>query len=625
MTWKIVREQVLDLGRGLVSLGVEKDDRVALFSESRPWWIVADQAIQAAGATGVPFYSTLTEAELAFMIKDSGTRVLIASTVDKAELALRLRQEGVPLSTIIVMEPWSGGRPDNLYTVSETMERGRRHMPAGELEDMIDSVDPHDTASIIYTSGTTGNPKGVVLTQGNWTANIRQASNSTLVRRQKERNLHLVHLVHLPLCHVYGRTTDYHVGGLHLGGVLVFAERYDTLARDIREIRPNVIISIPRFFEKLYDAVQSRAESLSPRTRALFKWAMAAGTKYAESMATGKALDTGDMLKLAAADRLVFSRIKKNAGLDRLVLGVSGGGRLPEKVCNFIRALGIQLNEGYGLTETCAVLNFNEPEILDLSEENLTRRDNRMIEWLVDVMVESQARGLSPFAGFLRSIKLFIAYRRIGYRLRVKPGTVGRPVVDTEEKIADDGEILAKGPQVFSRYWNLPRETREVFTDDGWFKTGDIGGFDDEGFLSITDRKKDIIVTAGGKNIAPLPIEEALTAQLFIDQAMVVGDGRRYCTALIVPDFEKIAYRMTGTEAAKASPKDMLSNRMVLDLIRGGIDDVNRGLPRYKQVKYCSILSEPFRIETGELTPSMKMKRRVIEKKFKKEIDAMYE
>ncbi|HET57279.1 MAG TPA: long-chain fatty acid--CoA ligase, partial [Deltaproteobacteria bacterium] len=553
MTWKIVREQVLDFGRGLVSLGVEKGNRVALFSESRPWWIVADQAIQAAGGIGVPLYSTLTETELAFMIKDSGARALIVSTVDKAELALRLRQDGVPLSTVIIMEPWSGGRPDNLHTVSEIMERGRGHMSVRELEDMIDSVDPHDTASIIYTSGTTGNPKGVVLTQGNWMANVRQSSHSTLVRRQKERNLHLVHLVHLPLCHVYGRTTDYHVGGLHLGGVLVFAESYETLARDIREIRPNVIISIPRFFEKLYDTVQSRAESLSPRARALFNRAVAAGTKYAESMATGKALNQWDTLKLAVADRLVFSRIKNTAGLDRLVLGVSGGGRLPEEVCNFIRSLGIQLNEGYGLTETCAVLNFNEPEFIDLLEENLTRRDNRMIEWLVDVMVESQARGLSPFAGPLRALKLSIAYRHIGYRLRIKPGTVGRPVVDTEEKIADDGEILAKGPQVFSSYWNLPRETRESFTDDGWFKTGDIGGFDDEGFLSITDRKKDIIVTAGGKNIAPRPIEEALMSKRYIDQAMLVGDGRRYCTALIVPDFEKLALQMKGTDAGKAS------------------------------------------------------------------------
>ncbi len=439
------------------------------------------------------------------------------------------------------------------------------------------------------------------------------------------RDLHLTYLVHLPLSHAYGRTTDYHVGGLCLGGILVFAENYGTLIRNIVEVRPNVIISIPMFFEKMHSIVKGIMERQTPFARSLFNWAMGAGINFTDAMASGKRMSVAASVKLGLAHMLVFNKIRKRTGFDRLVFAVSGGGKLSEEVCRFIRSLGIQLNEGYGLTETCAILNFNEPEFYGIKEKDLGPWKNRMIDCIVDLLVEGQARGRSPFTGFLRPLKLIMAYRSIGCRLRVKPNTVGRPVASTEEKLAPDGEILVKGPQVFKEYWNLPKETAAAFTEEGWFKTGDIGKFDSEGFLTIRDRKKELFVNSGGKNIAPQPIERTLAARPFIDQAVLIGDGRKYLTALIVPDFKKLrAYaKSKGLEAG--SEQQLLRIGEIQGLIKADIDEVNSKLPRYEQIKYCSILANPLSAETGELTPSMKIKRRVIEEKYKEEIGAMYE
>ncbi|MCK9230396.1 MAG: long-chain fatty acid--CoA ligase [Syntrophales bacterium] len=624
MTWKTVRDQVIDFARGLVVLGVAAGDRVALLSESRPRWIIADQAIQGAGAIEVPLHTTLTEDELAWMMADSGARVIVTSTADKASMALRMEEKTAPLPAIIVMEPWNGDRPGNLLTFNEVMELGRQGISIQEMEDRIDSVDPDDITSIIYTSGTTGTPKGVVLKQKHWMANMKQAANSILMRRQRERGITLTHLVHLPLSHAYGRTSDYHVGGLYQGNILVFTERFESLGETIREIRPNVIISVPRLYEKLYDRVHSNVAGRSPRVQSIFKWANTAGMDFTGAMAEGRVPSLALMLRLWIANALVFDSVRKRAGLDRLVLAVSGGGSLSGDVCNFVRSLGVQLNEGYGLTETCAVLNFNEPEFSDRSLKESTAWRGRLIDGLVNLLVRGQSQGRNPFASLSRICTLYFISRSIGSMLCIKPGTVGRPVIGTDERIADDGEILARGPQVFEEYWNLPHETGQAFTEDGWFRTGDIGWFDDDGFLSITDRKKNLFVTSGGQNIAPQPIELALTAQPGIDQAILIGDGRKYCTALIVPDFEKLFQFAESMGLAASTPEGLVNTPEIQALIRSRVDEVNRRVPRHEQVKYCSILTEPFRIETGELTPSMKMKRRVIEEKFSREIEAMY-
>jgi len=628
ITWKETRDQVIEFGKGLIVLGLNKGDRVAIFAEDRPRWIIADQAIQACGAIGVPLYPTLTTDELAYMVNDSGSKIVITSTQDKAEMTLQSKDKNSPVNFVITMGPWDGDKPDGVYTFNEVMEMGREKGDAKVIEDRIQQIKPEDVVSIIYTSGTTGRPKGVVLTHANWVSNIYQNCNSTLFKRQRELDLHLTHLVHLPLCHVYGRTADYHSGGLYLGGILAFAEDYQSVPKNILEIRPQVIISIPRFFEKTYDIVQSSAKRQKEIYRRIFEWALRAGRKFADGMATGTRMTTFESLQFALANILVFNRIRKMAGMERLVLAVSGGGKLDKKICIFFRSLGIQLNEGYGLTETCPVINFNEPEFLDLELEKHGKLYNKfidkMIDWTVDVMVTQQAKGKSPFTNPIRALKLTLSYNTVAHKLRVKPGTVGRPVIWTQEKIAEDGEILVKGPQVFKAYWNMPEETKAAFTEDGWFKTGDIGEIDDEGFLTITDRKKELFVTSGGKNIAPHPIELDITTRPYIDQACLIGDGRKYITALIVPDFKEVRRYAKSRGIQADSEKDLIANPEIKGLIKQQVDDVNAGLARYEQIKYYTILDKPFSVETGELTPTLKVKRRVIQEKFKKEIESMY-
>jgi len=525
-TWKETRDEAIALAKGLTVLGLKKGDRIVIFSESRPRWIIADQAIQACAAIGVPLYPTLTVEELSYMTSDSGSKIIIASTQDRGEMALKAKAQGVPIEAIIVMCSWKGTKPEGVYTFDDVIALGKGKVSDEQIEKNINSVTPDDVTSIIYTSGTTGKQKGAILTQKNWVSNMLQSSNSTLIRRQRELGLHMTFLVHLPLCHVFGRTSDYHVGGLHQAGILVFAESFEKIPKNMQEVRPNVIISIPRLWEKIFDTTRSIISRQSSTVQSTFNWALKLGAKYCDAMATATRLGQADLLQFALANLLVFNKIKKTAGLDRVVLGVSGGGKLSKEVCVFIRSLGIQLAEGYGLTETSPVINFNEPEFKDYDINSAGWFAQKMLDLTIHLMVTKQAQGLSPYTNPVRALGLSLAYNTVAYRLQIKPGTVGRPVIWTEEKIAEDGEILVKGPQVFKGYWNMPEATAEAFTEDGWFKTGDIGEFDKDGFLTITDRKKELFVTSGGKNVAPHPIELAITGKPYIDQACLIGDAK---------------------------------------------------------------------------------------------------
>jgi long-chain acyl-CoA synthetase len=624
-TWKETRDEAVNMAKGLIVLGLTKGDQVVIFSESRPRWIIADQAIQACGAVGVPLYPTLTLEELGYMTSDSGAKMVIVSTQDKGEMALKAKAQGIPIETIITMSPWNGAKPAGVYTFEEVMALGKQKVSDQEVENKINSVTPEDIASIIYTSGTTGKQKGAILTQKNWVSNIHQCSNSTLFRRQRELGLHLTSLVHLPLCHVFGRTTDYHVGALQQGMILVFAESFEKIPKNLLEVRPNVIISIPRLWEKIYDTTKSIVSRQNKTTQSIFNWAMNLGEKYCNAMATATRMGQIDLLKFALANQLVFNKIKKTAGLDRVVLGASGGGKLSKDVCVFIRSLGIQLSEGYGLTETSPVINFNEPEFSGSFDPGKAGWfGNKMIDLTVDLMITKQAQGLSPYTNPIRSLGLSLAYNTVAYQMQIKPGTVGKPVLWTEEKIAEDGEILVKGPQVFKGYWNLPDATAETFTEDGWFKTGDIGEFDKDGFLLITDRKKELFVTSGGKNIAPHPIELALTAKPYIEQVCLLGDARKYICALIVPEFSELHRFCKHNNIPVTSDKDLVLNEQIQAMIKKQVDEVNETLPRYEQIKYYKILDKAFSVESGELTPTLKLKRRVVFEKFKDDIEKLY-
>ena len=623
--WKETRDEAINIAKGLIVLGLNKGDRVVIFSESRPRWIIADQAIQACGAVGVPLYPTLTLEELGYMTLDSGAKMVIVSTQEKGEMTIKAKAQGIPIETIITMGPWDGAKPAGVYTFNEVMALGKQKISDQELEKKINSVSPDDVASIIYTSGTTGKPKGAVLTQKNMVSNLHQGSNSTLLRRQRDMGLHMTHLVHLPLCHVFGRTSDYHVGALQQGSILVFAESFEKIAENMLEVRPNVIISIPRLWEKIYDTTKSIVSRQNKTVQSTFNWAMKLGEKYSNAMATATRMGQIDLLQFALANVLVFNKIKKTAGLDHVVLGVSGGGKLSKDVCVFIRSLGIQLSEGYGLTETSPVINFNEPDFNSSFDVNKAGWfDNKMIDLTVHLMVTKQAQGLSPYTNPIRSLGLSLAYNTVAHKLQIKPGTVGKPALWTEEKIAEDGEILVKGPQVFKGYWNLPEATAEAFTEDGWFKTGDIGEFDKDGFLLITDRKKELFVTSGGKNIAPHPIELALTAKPYIEQVCLLGDARKYICALIVPDFSELHRFSKDNGIPVAFDKDIVLNEQIQALIKKQVDEVNETLPRYEQIKYYKVLDKAFSVETGELTPTLKLKRRIVFEKYKDDIEKLY-
>jgi len=629
LTWKQTRDRVMDLARGLAAMGLSRGDRTVLFSESRPGWVIADQAVQACGAIGVPLYPTLNKPDLLYMIQDSGSNILITSTRKKAEAVLSLKGEagGLKDMTIICMEDWEGGKPAGTYTYPEVMSLGREKLSVGEIEARIGSVFPDDPVAIIYTSGTTGRSKGVVLTQNNFVSNIHQATRSDLMVRGKKRDLHLNALVHLPLCHVYARSSDYHVAGLYLGGVMTFAESFDKIAQNLLEVRPNIISSIPRFYEKTYDIVHSIMTRQKKPYRKIFGWAMRKGAIYAEGMAQGKRIPQADLLQFGLANQFVFDRLKKMMGMDRLVMALSGGGKLSRDICAFFRSMNIQLSEGYGLTETSPIINFNEPEIIDNGRKGYFHNfiHDRVMETAVDLIIEKQAKGISPYANPISSAKLGICYNTMLYKLRVKPGTVGRPVAWTEEKIAPDGEILVKGPQVFSGYWNMERATKEAFTEDGFFKTGDIGRFDEEGFLMITDRKKDLFVNSGGKNIAPHPIEIQLIQQPHIDQTCLVGDGRKYLCALIVPDFREIRRYAKNQGIHFADDTELVKRDEIRSLIQKEVDEVNSGINKWEEVKYFALIDHPFSEETGELTPTLKVKRKFVNEKYRELIESMYQ
>lgn len=326
------------------------------------------------------------------------------------------------------------------------------------------------------------------------------------------------------------------------------------------------------------------------------------------------------------ANSLVFDRLKKEMGMDRLVMACSGGGKLSKDICVFFRALGIQLMEGYGLTETTAINNLNAPEIvMEKPPTGLYKKFyDKIMSLTLYLMVVRQSKGKSPYVNPLISLLLSFCYNSLIYKLRVKPGFVGRVVPNTQMRIAEDGEILIKGPQVFPGYWKREKDTADVFTKDGFFMTGNIGVVDEAGFLQITDRKKELFVTSGGKNVAPHPIEVALIERPYIDQACLIGDGRKYLTAFIIPDFESLKRYTKEKGIAYSSQKELVENPEIKALITKEVEHVNSTLARYEQIKYFTILDHAFDVSTGELTPTMKIKRRVINEKYQNQIEEMY-
>jgi long-chain acyl-CoA synthetase len=547
---------------GLHALGIRRGDRVALLSDNCVEWTLSDAGCQFAGAVDVPIYSTLTPAQAAYILKDSGARALFIQSREKFEQLKPALAEFTELEHIIFFDERDVRAIDGI-TLAQLEERAISNGAAQQkaTEELARAVEPDDIATIIYTSGTTGEPKGVMLTHSNLVSNLIDCGEHFEYYKSD------VALSVLPLSHVLERLAMYMY--IHHGMRVFYAESIEKLGENFREVHPTIFIGVPRLFEKIYQRIKDKAAEGGRVKAGMFAWAISTGKAHAQRSLAGRKVSPLLALKYRLASRLIFEKWREGLG-GRIRFFIAGGAALPAEIGYIFAGAGMQIIQGYGLTETSPVIS------------GCTLQENAI-------------------------------------------GTVGRPIRNVEVRIASDGEIETRGPNVMLGYFNKPAATREVFTEDGWFKTGDIGKIDDEGFLRITDRKKELFKTSGGKYIAPQHVEQMIKASCFVNQVVLIGDGRKFPAALVVPDWEQIrSYAaLKGIEAN--APAELCQHPRILDLFERQIAAHTTELAKYERVKRIALLEHEFTIDGGELTPTLKVKRRVIDEKYSDVIDRLYQ
>ena len=562
-SWNEFNEMVKNLAFYFLSIGVKKGERIALFAENRYEWWLADMAILSVGAVNVPIYATNSSEEAYYILENSGTTICLVSTEDHLDRVLKAKKKLKTLKSVIIFDEYTKKKA-GVMTLSSVLEKGKSYKQKGNLEKRIKAGKLDDLATIIYTSGTTGNPKGVMLTNGNFVSQMTNIS-AELKDFMDERDSFLSFL---PLSHVLERTCGYYCP-MYIGAKVYFAESIDKLLDNFKEVRPTVVISVPRIYEKIHAGILSQVADAPALKKAIFNWAVKTAQKNLP-YECGDIPKTGLFARrFALADKLVFANLKEALGLNKLRFAISGGGPLSVTDAEFFIGMGIKILEGFGLTETTPVTNFNRPS-------------------------------------------------------EIAPGSVGRAIPKTTIKISDEGELLVKGPQVMKGYYKNPKATKESFTKDGFFKTGDMAVVDDDGKLWITGRIKDIIVTSGGKNIAPQNIESSLKASRFIEQVAIIGDNRKYLSALIVPAFEELKKWAKKNNISFTDQNDLIMNDEINALIGAEIERNTKSYARVEQIRKFRMLDTEWTQETGELTPSQKVKRRIINEKYAKVIESMY-
>ncbi|MBI5016497.1 MAG: long-chain fatty acid--CoA ligase [Deltaproteobacteria bacterium] len=551
--------------RGLMARGLAPGDRVAILSQTRYEWAVADTATLSAAGVTVPIYPTLAAPEVAELLRRSEARVLFASDREQVEKCLPLldREGGIELLIVFELSALAGASHPRALTLQALQAEADR-TDQGVLEERLALPKDDATATIIFTSGTTGEPKGVELTHRNILSDVE------LSLAEFDLGPSDVCLSHLPLAHILERMAGYYLM-LWCGVTIAYAEGIQQVAQNLGEVRPTVAVSVPRIFEKIHAGIQAKAVEAPPLTRRITFWALDVAARVGALEAAGRSLAPWLALQYRVADHLVYSKVRARFG-GRLRFFISGGAPLAPELAMFFNAVGIRIYEGYGLTETSPVTNVNTPR-----------------------------------------------YHRVG--------TVGRFLRGVTGKIAEDGEILVKGPNVFSAYYQNPDATREAFTDGGFFKTGDIGEIDADGYLRITDRKKDLIITAGGKNVAPQKVENILKMDKYIAEAMLYGDKKKFMTALIVPDFEWLRRYAQWKSLPHSNPEQLVEHPQVLDFYTRRLEEIQAAahLSSYESVKKFVLLGQEFSAGQGEVTPTMKVRRKIITEHYKDRLDALYE
>ena len=556
-----VLDRVRRVARGLSSLGVRRGDRVGILSENRPEWAIADYACLTGGMADVPIYPTLPSEQIAYILRDSGATAIFVSNKEQAEKIRQVRGQLPALKTVISFDEMPGLANMSITELEKRGTQGdNRETMATYREDAL-TVKPDDLATIIYTSGTTGEPKGVMLTHDNIFSNV-QAARTAIPFGGADSALSF-----LPLSHIFERMAGHYLMWA-TGTSIAYAESIDTVPINMQEVKPTIVLSVPRLYEKMYARVLEAALTGGFLKKKIFFWARGVADRWANQRLAGETPAGLLGMQYGIAQKLVFSKLKARTG-GRLRYFVSGGAPLAPEINKFFFAAGLEILEGYGLTETSPVIAVNTPA---------------------------------------------------NFRI----GTVGKAIDGVEIKIASDGEILTRGPHVMKGYYNKPDATREAIDPDGWFHTGDIGELRD-GFLAITDRKKDIIVTAGGKNIAPQPLENKVKTNKYVSQAVMIGDKRKFPSMLVVPNFDQLEKWAMRRNIIWTDRAQLLRMPTIQAKMESEVAKELEGAAHFEVPKKVGLLEHDFSIESGELTPTQKVKRRVIDKNYKTLIDSLYD
>jgi len=558
---RAVIERAGNIALGLHSFGLRKGDRAAIIAANSPEWTLADAGCQFTGILDVPIYTTLAPSSIKYIINDSQTRVFF---IENRQMYERIADEIADCSSIdkfIFFDP-SGVELPNAMSLAELEELGAklRESQPDLLDSLSAEIDPGDVATLIYTSGTTGEAKGVMLSHSNIISNVIDCGE------KYSFSDHDKPLSVLPLSHIFERSAMYLY---FFNGMSVhYAESVEKVPDNLREVKPTIFIGVPRIFEKVYAKAKLKAAQSGGVKEKIFDWAIEVAKSVALKNEKNESIRLGLKLKHVLADRLVYSKLRDFFG-GRLRYCITGGAALPDEIYLIFTGAGISIMQGYGLTETSPVISSNNP-------------------------------------------------------IDIKLGTVGKPIRNTKIRIASDGEIEASGPGVMLGYYNKEQATRDAFTEDGWFRTGDIGEIDDEGFLKITDRKKELFKTSGGKYIAPSHIEQMIRSSRFVNQVVLIGNERKFASALIVPNFEMLDSYAKHKGFKQMSPAEYCGDPKILDLFERQVAAATQGLAKYETVKKIALLEKELSVDGGELTPTMKMKRRVIDTKYKDVIDQLY-